>query len=129
MDIEIVEVRENRDPTGTGRVKVRAYNKENDEQNIPDEGLRWAHPVLPITSISSGGIGHKPPAPPIGSRLLCVFLPEDHDRQYPYYFGCIVRSEKVDEKGVQQRDTRTGDTKAVAGNEAPDTPGGAITTA
>jgi hypothetical protein len=122
MDIEIVEVRDNRDPSGTGRVKVRAYNKENDEQNIPDEGLRWAHPVLPITSVTMAGVGHKPPAPPIGARLLCMFLPEDHDRQYPYYFGCIVRSERVDEKGIQQRDTRTGANEIDPNKAAPDQP-------
>lgn len=123
MYIEVVEVRDNRDPSGTGRVKVRAYNRENDEKNIPNESLRWAHPVLPVTAISSGGVGHKPPAPPIGSRLLCIFLPEDHDRQYPYYFGCIVRSEKVEEKGIQQRDNKTGTTKPSSGKQNPDMPG------
>lgn len=108
MDIEVVEVRDNRDPTGTGRVKVRAYNKENDENRISDKGLRWAHPVLPITAITAGGVGYKPPAPPIGARLLCMFLPEDHDRQYPLYFGCIIRSEKDNAKGIQQVDRKTG---------------------
>lgn len=120
----IVEVRDNKDPSGTGRVKVRFYNKENDEKNIPDKGLRWAHPLLPATSLSSAGIGHKPPAPPIGARLICIFLPDDQDKQFPYYIGGIVRSEKADEKGIQQKDKRTGDKKPRSGKENPDMPGG-----
>lgn len=122
----VVEVRDNKDPSGTGRVKVRFYNKENDEKNIKDENLRWAHPVLPITSISSGGIGHKPPAPPVGARLLCFFLPDDEDKQYPYYFGSIVRSEKDTSKGIQQQDRKTGAKNPESGNENPDMSGGKI---
>lgn len=122
----VVEVRNNEDPSGTGRVKVRFYNKENDEKNIKDENLRWAHPVLPITSISSAGIGHKPPAPPVGARLLCFFLPDDEDKQYPYYFGCIVRSEKADEKGIQQQDKKTGAKAPTPGSQNPDMSGGKI---
>lgn len=124
----VVEVRDNRDPSGTGRVKVRFYNKENDEKKIPDSDLKWAHPVMPITSISSGGVGHKPPAPPIGSRLLCFFLPDDDDKQYPYYIGSVVRSEKADEKGIQQRDKKTGAKKPSSNKQNPDMPGGKIVT-
>lgn len=122
MDIEVVEVRDNKDPTGSGRVKVRAYNKENDEKNIPDEGLRWAHPVLPITAITNGGRGYHPPAPDIGTRLLCTFLPEDHDRQYPLYFGCIVRAESVDQKGILQDDPKTGMASVDKSRISPDMP-------
>lgn len=124
----VAEVRDNKDPSGTGRVKIRFYNKENDEKNIKDENLRWAHPVMPVTSISRGGIGHKPPAPPIGSRLLCFFLPDDDDQQYPYYFGSIVRSEKDTAKGIQQQDRKTGAKQPESGNQNPDMPGGKIVT-
>lgn len=122
MFVEVVEVRDDRDPSGTGRVRVRAYNKENDEKNIPDETLRWAHPILPITSITSGGVGHKPLAPPIGSVLVCIFDEKDYDKQSPMYFGCLVRSEKVDEQGILQRDPKTGSKTVVAKNASPDSP-------
>ena len=126
MEVHVVEVEDNKDPSGTGRVKLRFVNKENDTKNVPNEGLRWGHPVLPITSISSGGVGHKPPAPPIGARLLCFFLPDDKDKQYPYYFGCIVRSEKADEKGIQQQDKKTGAKAPAGGKQNPDMPGDKI---
>lgn len=122
MHFEIVEVRDDRDPSGTGRVKVRAYNKENDEKNIPDEKLRWAHPILPITAITTGGMGVKPMAPPPGTVLVCLFDEKDHDRQSPMYFGCLVRSEKVNEKGILDRDPKTGATGVDPQNASPDSP-------
>lgn len=116
------EVRDNRDPSGTGRIKVRFYNKQNNEKEIPDEGLFWAHPMLPITAMTSGGIGHKPLAPPINSRVICVYLDDDPEQKYPYYIGCVVRAEKVAEKGVQQKDPKTGGKKVTAQNVSPDNP-------
>ena len=109
MYLEVVEVRDNRDPTGNNRVKVRAYNKENNEQEIPDEGLRWAHPLMPVTDLTINGIGTRPPAPLIGTVLLVTFLPEDTLRQSPIYIGGLVRSE-IDEmaNGIQKRDPKTG---------------------
>lgn len=123
----VAEVRDNRDPSGTGRIKVRFYNKENNEKEIPDAGLKWAHPMLPITSMTSGGVGHKPPAPPIGARVICIYLDDDYEQRSPYYIGCVIRSERADSSGIQQTDTKTG-TKApnkTAVAEA-DVPGGKI---
>ncbi len=122
MFVEIVEVRDDRDPSGTGRVRVRAYNKENDEKNIPDETLRWAHPILPITAITGGGSGIKPMAPPPGTVLVCLFDEKDHDRQSPMYFGCLVRSEKIDEQGILQRDPNTGSKTVDPKKASPDHP-------
>ena len=119
----IAEVRDNKDPTGTGRVKVRFFNRENDEKNIPDSGLKWAHPMLPTTAMTSGGIGHKPMAPPIGSRVMCVYLADDDTNSYPYYIGCVVRSEKADESGIQQVDRNTGAPRPNIANANPDGPG------
>lgn len=128
MEVYVCEVRDNRDPSGTGRVKVRFINRENDEKNVKDEDLRWAHPVLPVTSISTGGIGHKPPAPPIGARLLCTFIVDDNGKEYPYYFGSIIRSEKDSAKGIQQQDRKTGSLKPESGSENPDAPNKVIST-
>jgi hypothetical protein len=121
MMFYIAEVRDNRDPSGTGRIKVRFYNKENDEQNIPDDGLRWAHPIFPITALPNAGIGTTPAAPMINTRVVCIFLPDDDGKQSPYYIGGIARAEKVNEKGIQQNDPRTGTKTIMAENAAPDT--------
>lgn len=118
----VCEVRDNRDPSGSGRVKVRFYNKENDEQNIPDEGLKWAHPLYPVSAIPNGGIGSRFPPPMVGSRLLCIFLPDDDGQQSPFYIGGIPRSESVEVKGIQQKDPKTG-TKQISGKKSPDQPG------
>lgn len=120
-NLHILEVRNNDDPSGSGLVKVREYNRENDEKEIPDEKLRWAHPVLPVTHITGGGVGTKPKAPPVGTRLVCFFAPDDHDKQYPFYLGCITRSEKVEQKGIQQRDPKTG--AKTPEKPSPDQPG------
>lgn len=122
----IGEVRDNRDPSGTGRIKVRFYNKHNDIREIPDAGLPWAHPILPITSMTSGGIGHKPRAPMIGARVICVYLENDSDKLYPYYIGCIIRAEKDDNTGIQQEDKKSGIKKINSSSAAPDSPGGKI---
>jgi hypothetical protein len=106
--IEIGEVRDNRDPSGSGRCKVRRYNRENDEQAVPDESLCWAHPMTPITSSSSGGIGIKPKALVVGARVLLMYMPEDHDKQSPIIMGTLPRAYGAKEKGIQQRDPNTG---------------------
>ena len=109
IELEIVEVRDNRDPTGNNRVKIRAYNKENDEKEIPDEALRWAHPLMPISALSVDGIGTRVPAPKIGTVLLALYLPEDVEKQSPIYIGGLIRS-ALDEKadGIVDRDEKSG---------------------
>ena len=44
------EVRDIKDPLKSGRVKVRLYNYQNDEQNVKDDHLPWALPLQPVTS-------------------------------------------------------------------------------
>lgn len=122
----IGEVRDNKDPSGTGRIKVRFYNKHNNEKEIPDDGLPWAHPMLPITSMTSGGIGHKPPAPPIGARIICIYLEDDPEQMYPYYIGCAIRSEKAETNGIQQEDKKTGSKTVNKELAAADSPGGKL---
>lgn len=58
---EIGEVRNfEDDPTKSGRVRVRIYNKHNDEQAIKDDDLPWAMVVHPITSPATGRMGISP---------------------------------------------------------------------
>ena len=115
----IVEVRDNEDPSGSNRVKCRFINKENNESKIPDEGLRWCHPIYPMTEVTSAGIGTKPPAPPVGARLIAFFLPDDDGQQSPFVLGCVTRSEKDDSEGIQKRDNKTG-AKSPEGTKGPD---------
>lgn len=122
----IGEVRDNKDPSGTGRVKVRFYNKHNNEKEIPDSGLPWAHPVLPTTAMTSGGRGFKPPAPGIGDRIICIYLEDDPYQLYPYYIGCAVRSEKAETNGIQQEDKETGSKSVNKENAGADFPGGKL---
>jgi predicted protein tyrosine phosphatase len=123
MRFEIFEVRDNNDPTGSGRVKVRSYNNDDpDEQKTTDDGLRWAHPLYPISNLPNGGIGSRFSAPMVGTRLLCIYLPEDVSCQSPIYIGGLARSESAGVKGIQQSDPNNGG-KQPSGQLSPEIPG------
>ena len=118
IEFEIVEVRENNDPTASGRVKVRSYlNDDPTELKTPDEGLRWAHPLYPISHLPNGGIGSRFPAPLAGTRLLCLNIDGSL-----VYIGGLARSESAGVKGIQQSDPNNGG-KAPSGQIAADIPG------
>lgn len=116
--IRVCEVRENADPTGSRRIKVRCYGIHNDEKNIPDEGLKWVHPLYPISAIPNGGIGSTFPAPMINSKVLCMFL-EENGEQTGYYIGGVSRAESADVQGIQEKDPKNGG-KSPTGLKAPD---------
>lgn len=108
---EIGEVRNfEDDPTKSGRVKVRLYNKHNDEQAIKDDDLPWAMVVHPITSPATGRMGISPSGLKVGSRVLITYLPDDHARQYPIVLGSLARGDmpegKDDSNGGVGKDTQ-----------------------
>jgi hypothetical protein len=108
------------DPTRSGRVKVRIYNDQNDETNIPDEDLAWAMPLQPITSAAFNGVGIAPHGLLVGSRVLVGFMPDDRAQQYPIIFGSFSRAYAPTVEGIQrQPDPVTG---GEAGDTAPDHP-------
>lgn len=93
--IEIGEVRDfENDPTKSGRVKVRIYNRQNDEQEVKDDDLPWALVMHPITSAATAKIGVAPHGLIVGSRVIITYAPDDTARQYPIVLGAIARGDK-----------------------------------
>lgn len=107
---EIAEVRNfEDDPTKSGRVKIRVYNRHNDEQEIKDDDLPWAMVVHPITSAATSRIGISPSGLKVGSRVLVTYLPYDTAKQYPIVLGSIARGDmpegREDSNGGVGKDT------------------------
>jgi hypothetical protein len=110
------------DPSKSGRVKVRIYNNQNDEQAIPDKDLPWAVPLQPVSSAAFNGVGITPHGLLVGSRVLVGYLPDDKSEQYPIIFGSFSRAFAPSVKGIQSNpDPSTGGTE---GDKAPDHPVG-----
>ena len=92
---EIAEVRNFKDdPTKSGRVRIRVYNKHNDEKDIKDDDLPWAMVLHPITSAATAKIGVAPHGLKVGSRVVVMYLPDDNAKQYPIVIGSIARGDK-----------------------------------
>lgn len=94
-DIYLAEVRDfKNDPTKSGRVKVRIYNQQNDEQEVKDDDLPWAMVVHPVTSAATAKVGISPSGLKVGSRVIVTFFPHDHAKQYPVVIGSVARGDK-----------------------------------
>ena len=94
MTFHIAEVRNfEDDPTRSGRVKVRIYNKHNSEQDVKDEELPWAMVLHPVTSAATSKIGISPSGLVVGSRVLIIYTEEDHAKQYPIVLGSLARGD------------------------------------
>jgi len=91
------EVRDIMDPLRSGRVKVRKYGYENDEQNVKDEHLPWALPLQPITSAATGKVGIIPTGLIVGSRVVIVYMDNDKAEQYPIIMGSFARGGLLEE--------------------------------
>jgi hypothetical protein len=91
---DIAEVRNfEDDPTKSGRVKIRVYNRQNDEQEVKDDDLPWAMVIHPVTSAATSKIGISPSGLKVGSRVLVTYLPHDTAKQYPIVLGSIARGD------------------------------------
>lgn len=90
MKFYLAEVRNVKDPWKSGRVQIRIYGRNDDEQNVKDENLTWAMPLQPITSAATSRIGIVPVGMMKGSRVLVGFL--DDSEQYPIIFGTYARA-------------------------------------
>jgi hypothetical protein len=92
---DIAEVRNFKDdPTKSGRVRIRIYNRHNDEQEIKDDDLPWAMVMHPITSAATAKIGVAPHGLKVGSRVIVMYMPDDNAKQYPIVIGSIARGDK-----------------------------------
>jgi hypothetical protein len=106
---EIHEVRSFKDdPTKSGRVKTRAYNRQNDEQSIPDDDLPWAAVLQPAQSAATSKLGLSPHGLKVGSRVLTMYMPWDVAKQYPIVLGSLPRGDmpeghEDDNGGVSSR--------------------------
>lgn len=121
LKVFFAEVRDiENDPSRSGRVKVRIYNDQNDENAIPDEDLPWALPLQPTTSAALNGVGVAPHGLLVGSRVLVGFMPDDHAKQYPIIFGSFSRAYAPTVQGIQTNPDP--DTGGETNQAAPDTP-------
>jgi hypothetical protein len=91
------EVRDIKDPLKSGRVKVRKYGYQNDEENIKDDHLPWAMPLQPVTSAATGKVGITPVGLLVGSRVVIAYMDDDTAEQYPIIMGSFARAAKPSE--------------------------------
>ena len=85
------EVRDLMDPLYSGRVKVRIYGHQDDEETIKDDHLPWALPMQPVTSAATGKVGSAPLGLVVGSRVVICFMDNDTAEQYPIIMGSFSR--------------------------------------
>ena len=79
----IGEIRNIMDPYASGRYQIRVYGNHNDEQNIQDQHLKWAHFIQHAGSAATSKIGILPTGPIVGSRVYGTYL--DEARTISYY--------------------------------------------
>ena len=85
------EVRDINDPLESGRVKVRKYMHDDDEQTVKDDDLPWALPLQPITSAATGKVGITPVGLMVGSRIVITYTEDDISEQDPIILGSFAR--------------------------------------
>ena len=125
--IHIGEIRSIDDPTHSGSVQIRLFNKQNNEQEIKDEHLKWATPLHPITSAATAGVGIIPAGMYPGSRVLITYLDDDHGEQYPIVIGSLGRGELPMEKGLGKESDKQTAGKTERDKAGPDNPVGPAT--
>jgi hypothetical protein len=96
MQFFLAEVRNVKDPDNQGKVQVRIYGYNDDEQTNKDENLHWALPIMPVTSASTGGVGTLPHGVIKGSRVLGMFI--DETQKHAIILGSYYRSHKPTDK-------------------------------
>lgn len=69
----VVEDIQDPEKLGRARVRIHGYHSANQE-DIPTSSLPWAHPIFPITSASSSGVGTTVPGFLPGTQVFGFFL-------------------------------------------------------
>lgn len=90
------------DPTKSGRVQIRIYNEQNDEQQVKDQDLAWAILGMPTTNPSTLKLGSSPHGLKPGSRVLVTYMPNDLAEQYPIIIASLPRGDKPKSGGVSK---------------------------
>jgi hypothetical protein len=117
--LRLAEVRSLDDYYKTGRVKIRFYGSQDDEQNVKDENLTEAMVILPITSASTAEVGVTPTGLVIGSRVVVGYAHGDKAQRTPIIVGSYYRGAKPK---AGSKDAATGG-KAETEKPGIDTPG------
>ena len=86
------------DPLQMGRVKVRIYGiHTTSQQEIPDNDLPWAQPLLPITEGGTNGFGTHV-GMQIGARVFGIFF-DGKESQAPLILGSVPKFEEASASG------------------------------
>lgn len=93
------EVRDIMDPMKSGRVKIRQYKRQDNEQLVKDEQLAWAIPLMPPTAASTAKLGSSPVGLRVGSRVMVMYQDDDPSQQYPIILGAFQRAGSPKSKG------------------------------
>ncbi len=82
-----------KDPTKSGRVKIRLHGHQDDTQKVKDDDLPWAILMQPVTHAATHKIGPTPSGLKVGSRVIVGYLEHDTEELYPIVLGSIARGE------------------------------------
>ena len=85
------EVRDINDELKSGRVQIRHYGRNDDEENCKDENLRWGMPMQGVTSAATAKVGSTPTGMRKGSRVMVTYGHDDPEMQYPIVMGSYAR--------------------------------------
>ena len=93
------------DPEKLGRAKVRIHGYHTANQaDISTADLPWAHPIFPVTSASSSGVGTTVPGFLPGSHVFGFFVDgKEAMPQYPMIMGTVPGvnlTENIKEEGL-----------------------------
>ena len=124
MKLYLGEIRKGpeEDPTNSGCCAVRLFNRQNDEQEVKDEHLKWATPMHPITSAATARVGVVPAGMRQGTRVLVTYLDDDAGEQYPIILGPLGRGELPMEKGLGKQSDQQSAGKINEQTKGPDHP-------
>lgn len=95
------------DPQQLGRIRVRIHGVHSDnKQDIPDDKLPWAQPVVPITEGGTNGLGNNLGIQ-VGAMVFGIFL-DGKDSQLPLVLGSLPKYEENSPGGISTNQLATG---------------------
>ena len=98
------------DPLKSGRVRIRWFGIHDDEKQIPDKDLPWAHPAAGISSASLNHVGMSPTGVMAGSTVYGESV--DRDKQIYVYSGSLPRAEIKKEGKGEKKQPKSPDEKS-----------------
>ena len=122
IDIGEIRVGQDEDPSGSGCVRVRIFNRQNDEQNIKDEDLPLCVVAQHTGSAATAGVGMVPGGLFKGVRVLLTYLDWDVNKEHPIVIGTLPRGELPYEDGLGKRADPQSGGKVDTATRAPDSP-------